>query len=565
MVKDALHEKKEFSSYKNLVEEAAVLYKDKVAYSYRIKPTDKEIQKVTFEQMRDDVRALTTEFLSRGYSGKHCPVIGKFSYEWVCTYFSLIIAGAVIVPLDKDWLASDLADTALKAEASVVFADADILEKANAVCEAAGVAEPIILSGDIEGRESIRALIETGKAKFAEDSSLYDNVEIDVDKLSLLVFTSGTTGKGKGVMLNQRAVLDDLSDSIQYVNFSDKTVGVLPPHHTFGSSVMIIGHANIGSEIYISGGLRYVQRELKEQKPGHLVLVPLYLETFYRKINANIKDQGKEKLFKRMVKISNALRKIGIDLRKKLFHSVREAFGGELEMVISGGAPINKEIVDFFDAVGISTLNGYGITECAPIIALNHTKRNIIGSVGPVLNIDTLKIADPNEDGEGEICVKGTNVMLGYYKDEEATAAAFDEEGFFKTGDYGKIGRGGALFITGRLKNLIILSNGKNVYPEEIENELIATPGVLDIVVYEGKSRRGSAYNAIVAEVFPDEDYVTKNNITDVKAHIQPYVDAYNKTAVPYKKIGILKVRTEPFPKNTLRKIMRFKMDMTID
>ena len=565
MVKDALHEKKEFSSYKNLVEEAAVLYKDKVAYSYRIKPTDKEIQKVTFEQMRDDVRALTTEFLSRGYSGKHCPVIGKFSYEWVCTYFSLIIAGAVIVPLDKDWLASDLADTALKAEASVVFADADILEKANAVCEAAGVAEPIILSGDVEGRESIRALIETGKAKFAEDSSLYDNVEIDVDKLSLLVFTSGTTGKGKGVMLNQRAVLDDLSDSIQYVNFSDKTVGVLPPHHTFGSSVMIIGHANIGSEIYISGGLRYVQKELKEQKPGHLVLVPLYLETFYRKINANIKDQGKEKLFKRMVKISNALRKIGIDLRKKLFHSVREAFGGELEMVISGGAPINKEIVDFFDAVGISTLNGYGITECAPIIALNHTKRNIIGSVGPVLNIDTLKIADPNEDGEGEICVKGTNVMLGYYKDEEATAAAFDEEGFFKTGDYGKIGRGGALFITGRLKNLIILSNGKNVYPEEIENELIATPGVLDIVVYEGKSRRGSAYNAIVAEVFPDEDYVTKNNITDVKAHIQPYVDAYNKTAVPYKKIGILKVRTEPFPKNTLRKIMRFKMDMTID
>ena len=565
MVKDALHEKKEFSSYKNLVEEAAVLYKDKVAYSYRIKPTDKEIQKVTFEQMRDDVRALTTEFLSRGYSGKHCPVIGKFSYEWVCTYFSLIIAGAVIVPLDKDWLASDLADTALKAEASVVFADADILEKANAVCEAAGVAEPIILSGDIEGRENIRALIETGKAKFAEDSSLYDNVEIDVDKLSLLVFTSGTTGKGKGVMLNQRAVLDDLSDSIQYVNFSDKTVGVLPPHHTFGSSVMIIGHANIGSEIYISGGLRYVQKELKEQKPGHLVLVPLYLETFYRKINANIKDQGKEKLFKRMVKISNALRKIGIDLRKKLFHSVREAFGGELEMVISGGAPINKEIVDFFDAVGISTLNGYGITECAPIIALNHTKRNIIGSVGPVLNIDTLKIADPNEDGEGEICVKGTNVMLGYYKDEEATAAAFDEEGFFKTGDYGKIGRGGALFITGRLKNLIILSNGKNVYPEEIENELIATPGVLDIVVYEGKSRRGSAYNAIVAEVFPDEDYVTKNNITDVKAHIQPYVDAYNKTAVPYKKIGILKVRTEPFPKNTLRKIMRFKMDMTID
>lgn len=233
-------------------------------------------------------------------------------------------------------------------------------------------------------------------------------------------------------------------------------------------------------------------------------------------------------------------------------------------MVISGGAALNSEIVEFFENIGISTLNGYGITECAPIISVNHSKKNIKGSVGFPLGIDEIKIDEPNEDNEGEICVKGSNVMLGYYKDEEATADAFDSEGFFKTGDYGKIEKG-AIFITGRKKNLIILSNGKNVYPEEIENDLIATPGILDIVVYEGQSRRGLEHNAIVAEVYPDKEYIEKNGITDVAAHLQPYVDEYNKGAVHYKKITILKVREDEFPKNTLRKIMRFKIDMTID
>ena len=181
-----------------------------------------------------------------------------------------------------------------------------------------------------------------------------------------------------------------------------------------------------------------------------------------------------------------------------------------------------------------------------------------------MLDIDTVRINEPNEDGEGEIWVKGPNVMLGYYKNEEATRDAFSEDGFFKTGDYGRLD-GDVITITGRKKNLIILSNGKNVYPEEIENELIATPGIQDIIVYEGLSKRGMEFNAIVAEVYPDKEYIEKNGITDIKAHLQKYVDAYNKTAVPYKKINVLKVRDEEFPKNTLRKILRFKLDMSID
>ena len=550
---------------RDLIEEAANLYPERNAYSFRKNPRDKESEKVSFIRLRDDVRALATEFIARGFSGKKVALVAKLTYPWVCTYFATLIAGGVLVPLDKDWRGADLADTIKKAEAEVLICDDDIADKVEEILkENESIKAPIFLFANESG-ESIESLTELGKAKFSENSAPYFEKEIDVKSLSLLVFTSGTTGKGKGVMLNQRAILSDMADSIQYIDFSAKTVGVLPPHHTFGSSVMLVGHASIGAEIYISGGLKYVSNELKAEKPGHLVLVPLYLETFYRKILANIKSQNKEKLVARMMKISNFLRKLGIDLRKKFFGKIREAFGGELKTVISGGAPLNKEIVDFFDGIGITTLNGYGITECAPIIAVNHSKKNRPGSVGLPLGIDEVKLDNPNEDGEGEIMVRGSNVMLGYYKDEEATAAAIDSDGFFHTGDIGKFGPDGEIYITGRIKNLIILSNGKNVYPEEIENELISAPGVLDIVVYEGHSKRGVAYNTIVAEVYPDSDYVSKNNIEDLKAHLQPYVDAYNRTAVPYKKIGILKIRNEEFPKNTLRKILRFKIDTTID
>ena len=564
MKKEVLHEKHEFANVRELVEWAAEQYGEKYAYSFRRDPRA-EVTKVSFNQLRDDVRALASELVAMGCAGKHCVLIGKFSYEWALTYFAMLSIGGILVPLDRDWQATDLADTVKKADASFLFCDEDQSEKVMTIVENVDFcAEPVYLLAKTNER-SLASLLEAGREKFKTNPDAYFGAEIDPMKLALLVFTSGTTGKGKGVMLSQNAVLSDLSDVIPYIDFADKTLGVLPPHHTFGSSVMLIGHTMIGCEVYISGGLRYVQKELKEQAPGHLVLVPLYLETFYRKIQANIKEQGKEKLVARMIKISNALLKVGIDLRKKLFGAIRAAFGGEVKMIISGGAPINPEILQFFESIGISTLNGYGITECAPIIAVNRSRRNVEASVGPVLDIDTVKIDEPNEDGEGEILVKGPNVMLGYYKDEAATADAMTEDGFFKTGDYGKLDENNVLYITGRKKNLIILSNGKNVYPEEIENELIATPGVLDIIVYEGKSKRGMEHNAIVAEIYPDKDYVEKNGITDVYAHLKPYIDAYNRGAVPYKKIGVLKVRTEEFPKNTLRKIMRFKLDMSID
>ena len=561
-MKKPIHEKKEYLNIRDAVEDMGVLYADRVAYDFRIKASDKEIRKKTYPELRDDVRALASEFIARGMAGKHIALVGKLSYHWIITYYAALATGSVLIPLDKEWLAEDLADTGKKAEVDYVICDGDVIEKGRAIAEAAGAQEPIALE---YGEGTVDELVTLGRVKFNEDSAPYFNLPIDPNVLALLVFTSGTTGKGKGVMLSQKNILSDIAAPLQFIDFTFKSVGVLPPHHTFGSTVNILGHNCIGCEIYISSGIRYVQKELKEQKPGHMVLVPLYLETFYRKIMANIKDQGKEKLIARMIKLSNLLRKVGIDLRRKLFKAVLDAFGGEVRMVVCGGAPINQDILSFFDGVGIEILNGYGITECGPIIACNHSHDVIPGSVGPAIDINEVFIHEPNEDGEGEIWARGSNIMLGYFKDEEATKDAMTEDGYFKTGDYGKLGPKGEIYITGRKKNLIILSNGKNVYPEEIESEFVSVPGVIDIIVYEGQSKRGLMYNTIVAEVYPDEEYIKKNNIEDIHAHLKKYVDEYNLRAVPYKKIGLLKVRTEEFPKNTLRKIMRFKLDMTID
>ena len=546
-----------------MIRQCADMYGARPAYSFRVKPTDAEPVKKSYIDLKDDVTALATELIARGYQGKHICLIGKLSYSWVLVYYATMAIGSVLIPLDRDWQAADLADTVKKADTDLLIVDTDIAEKGKTIAETVGLESVLYIGG---AENSLESLIPAGNEKVALGDDSLSNAPIDPLAMALLVFTSGTTGKGKGVMLSQKNILSDMADVIQFIDFSVKCMAVLPPHHTYGSSVSILGQNSIGCEIYISSGIRYVSKELVLEKPGHICAVPLYLETFYRKITAGIKDSGKEKLVRTMMKLSNGLRKIGIDLRKKLFKSVLKNFGGELNMLISGGAPINQEIIDTFDALGITVLNGYGITECAPIIAVNHNYYIVPGSVGPVLPIDEIKIVDPNEDGEGEIYVRGSNVMLGYYKDEDATREAFDEEGYFKTGDYGTYDeKTRVLAITGRKKNLIILSNGKNVYPEEIENDLAATPGVLEIVVYEGKSKRGDMHNAIVAEIFPDYDYMKKNGVEDVEKYLQEYVNKYNKTAVPYKKIAILKVRTEEFPKNTLRKILRFKLDMSID
>ena len=553
-----IRERVDYRDVREMVEDIGERWADRYAYSFRINPRDKDVVRKTYPELRDEIRALSMAFIKHGIAGKHITLIGKYSYNWVLTYYASMCTASVLIPLDKDWTAADLTATAERADTEILIVDKAIAAKGEEIAAALNL-KLLILEDDIA------AMVEEGGPLFAEDSTPYYATEIDPRAMALLVFTSGTTGKGKGVMLCQGGIVWDLADVVSYIDFSKKTIGVLPPHHTYCSSVSIYGQNSVGIEVYISSGLAAISREIQEQKPGHIVLVPLYVETFYRKIQANLEKQGKTKLVHNMIKVSNLLRKLGIDLRKKLFGKITEAFGGELHHLICGGAGINQDIIDFFDGIGITILNGYGITECSPLISVNHTQRIVDGSVGFAIDGDIVRIDEPNENGEGEICVSGPNVMLGYFKDEEATREAMTEDGYFRTGDYGKITKEGAIAITGRKKNLIILSNGKNVYPEEIESEFAAVPGVLDTIVYEGKSKRGMEFNAIVAEFYLDPDFVKAHGIEDKKAYIKKYVDEHNANAVPYKKIAVIKVRDEDFPKNTLRKIMRFKLDMTID
>ena len=566
----ALREKREFLNIREMVEDIGERFSGKVAYRYRVKPHDKEAVKVTYDEMRDHVRAFATELVARGLQGKKICVIGKHTYQLIQSYYATMAIGSVWVPLDRDWAKEDLLETVRSGECDFLMCDLDIREKCEYITTELGMPAPLFLNGD--GEDSLVAWREAGAKKFRENPSLYYDAPIDPDALAELVFTSGTTGQGKGVMLSQRNFMSDLADVIPYIDFSVKCMNVLPPHHTYGSSVSIYGQNSIGCDIYISSGVKYILKELQEHKPGHLVAVPLYVETFYRRILKGIDAKGKfvGGLVKGLIKVNKCFHKIGLKPFDGLFKKmILSAFGGELNMIISGGAPLNQEMADLFDGLGVKVLNGYGITECAPILAVNHNNYIVPKSVGPVLPIVDCRIADADDSGEGEIQVKGSNVMIGYYKNDEANAEAFTEDGYFRTGDAGRmeITKEGdrILYITGRFKNIIILSNGKNVYPEEIEDALSATPGLVDIVVYEGKSRRGIAYNTIVAEIYPDKTVLEEKGITDAHAYFQKFVNEYNKTAVPYKKIGLLKVREEEFPKNTLRKILRRKMDMTID
>ncbi len=564
MKNEKLHDVKKYLNVREMVETVGRDYRDRIAFSYKVRPSDEETVKVSFYRLRSDVRALATEMIAQGCRGKHCAIIAKPSYEWALVYFAALSIGSVLVPLDREWGGEELSETMRTADAEFLFIDGDIAEKGDFIAEKTGLKSAPVYLGGTARENTVTLWLERGRDRFEESSREYYHAPIDPEKLALLVFTSGTTGKGKGVMLSQKAILEDVCAVIPYIDFGRKTLSVLPLHHTFGSSVMLMGHAIIGSEVYISSGLRYIQKELQEEKPSHLVVVPLYLENFYRKIYAKIRAAGKESLIKTLIKVSNGARFLGIDARKQLFKSVQAAFGGQCKTVICGGAPINPDIIRFFESVGVAILNGYGITECAPVVAVNRSRHVVAGSVGTVVDIDDVRIEDPNEDDEGEILVKGPNVMLGYYKNEEATRDAMTEDGYFRTGDYGKLTGDNILTITGRKKNLIILSNGKNVYPEEIENQLVSVPGIETVIVYEGQSKRGMEHNAIVAEIYPDYDYIEKNGVTDLKAYFKPYIDEYNKTAVSYKKIQLFKIRQVPFPTNTLRKIIRFKIDMSI-
>ena len=562
---------------RSLVEESAQNFSDSIAISYKENYWDKEVRKVTFSQWRDDVRNLGTALISYGFREENIAILGENTYGWCCAFFAVMATGSVTVPVDKELPIEDIDGIITTTGTKVLIYGKSSESKVKEILRNGGLKSvELIISvaptNSIEtselGGRTLKTLEEVqaeGAGLYASGDNSYYDYKIDVNKLASIVFTSGTTGKGKGVMLSQANIALDMTLGMYNFDITRKTLHVLPPHHTFGSTVNYVGHLSQGCEVYISSGIKHVSDEIKEQQPTHLILVPAFLEVMNRKIWATARKDGKEGLLKAMIKVSNFLRKFGVDVRRKLFASVLSAFGGKLELIICGGAKLDEEIIRNFDALGITILNGYGITECSPLISANRNKYQKPGSVGTPILACRVKIDNPDENGEGEICVKGPNVMLGYYNNPEATAEVFDKDGFFHTGDYGKLDEEGWIYITGRKKNLIILSNGKNVYPEEIEADLQKVEGVSEVVVYAGESRVQKDKITIVAEIFPDADLLAHKGISNAQEYFEDQVKALNAKMPPYKAVKCVKLRDTEFQKNTSRKITRFNIDKTID
>ena len=553
----------EFKNMRELLYDRTKNFKSKICLSYREAGSRSEKISITYSAFRHQVVALGTELLSRGLANVHCALIGKLSYDWVLCYMALLSIGSVLVPLDPDWHTDDLADVVKNADCKFIISDASI--ETQVIADAAEIDSNNLFSTSGGSFTTITELAALGAKKLAANDTSFDNAEIDPTKLALLVYTSGTTGKGKGVMLSQKAILSNVANALKILTAGEKFVAVLPPHHTFGSTISLVAPFCLGAEVYISSGVKYVQRELFEEKPDSMILVPLYLEAFYRKIQKTLHERNKEKLVGTMIGVSNTARKVGINLSDKLFAAILEPFGGRLQTIACGGAPMSPEIFHFFSSIGITLINGYGITECAPLISANRNKHIIPGTVGMPIPCDKVKIDSPDQNGEGEICVKGPNVMLGYYNNPEATAEVFDKDGFFHTGDYGRLDDEGWIYITGRKKNLIILSNGKNVYPEEIEADLQKVEGVSEVVVYAGESRVQKDKITIVAEIFPDADFLAHRGIADAQKYFEEQVKLINDRMPPYKAVKRVKLRDVEFQKNTSRKITRFSIDKTID
>ena len=507
--------------------------------AFQIPVPGKDDRFVTYKQFSEDIEGLGTYILSKGLKKEKIAIIGENSYEWLLAYFSILGSGNTAVPLDRDLPLDDLLYNIDNSEAKAIFFSKVYKDVADALKESAKGIEFYFPKADIydmiaEGRK----LIEAGDDSFKK-------AEVKPDDLAAIVYTSGTTGKSKGVMLTQRNIASNAISACRNIDGEGCGVLALPLHHTFGMVANVLAPLIFGARIYMTTSIRNIQSDMVKIGATAAFCVPLMAELIYKKVWATAKEKGKDEILKKGIKISNFLMKFGIDIRRKLFAEVHEALGGNLELFICGGAPLSEKMAFELTSMGINVLNGYGITECSPIVSVNRNYANRLGSVGQILDCNEVKINNPDEKGIGEIYVKGTNVMVGYYNDEEATKEAFDD-GWFKTGDLGYVDEDGFLFVTGRIKNLIILSNGKNVSAEELEEKILDEFSYVNEVLVSGENDK------LTAEVFLDE-----NQEPDAQKKIKEDIKWLNTKLPSYKKIAKTKIRDEAFPKTTSMKIKR--------
>ena len=552
---------------KNMLETSAELYGDNIAFLQKFEKNEPYTE-IKYRQVLEDVNALGTSLIARGMKDKKIAVIGENCYQWAVSYLAAACGTGVIVPLDKELNAEELKNQVMRAEVScVIFAakHEDTFKKIKADGDT-----PLSLLVNFstveenDGVPGLTQLIDEGKRLIDEGNRDFLDAEIDNEVMGILLFTSGTTGKAKGVMLSHKNIVTELmvAPTIFDLTEEDRYLSVLPLHHTYECTCCFLMALYKGSSVAFCEGLKYITKNLKEVRPTMMLGVPALYEKLYSTIWKNIRKQGKEKLLKRMISINNKTRKIGIDMSKVLFKQILDVFGGRMKTMICGGAVINPEILDGIRDFGINALQGYGLTECAPMGAFNPQDCPNSASVGVPFPGLEIKMINANEEGIGEICVKGDHVMLGYYQMPEETAKVLDEEGWFHTGDLGYIDDKGYTYLTGRQKNVIITKNGKNVYPEELEYLLSNISFVEESFVFGQELDSGSDIT-IVASIKIDKETAEEllgSGYTDdeLKKLIWKEVDAINEDAPFYRKIKKVLIRKTDFVKNTSQKIIRF-------
>lgn len=550
-----LHEVEEIKNIKSMLQNSVKAAGDKVAYMFKEGKKDVE---VTYKEFEEDTNAVGTKLAELDLHDKHIACIGENSYKWLTVYLSALKAPGVFVPIDKELPIGDIINILNDSDSEILFY-ADKYEKytEQILKEVPKIKYLVGFSRKEEANNilSYDKFIEEGRKALKNGNTKYTSYEpTDLEKLKLLVYTSGTTGMAKGVMLCERNLISCAYYGLRVAEILDKGLSILPYHHTYEGVAGILIAIHQRNTLCINDSLKNVLRNLQLYKPSYMLVVPAFVELFYKKIIANAKETKKYGILKVMIAVSNVLRKVGIDLRAKLFKSVHEAFGGNLKEIVSGGAPLRAEIGTFFDSIGIKLYNGYGITECSPLVSVNRPKLNDPRTVGTVLPCCEVKIVNPDEDGNGEIHVKGKIVMLGYYKNQKLTDEVI-KDGWFNTGDYGNLNSKGQLSITGRKKNLIVLNNGKNVFPEEIESYISRVPYVQEVVV-RGIKEDGREVG-LLAEVFLNQETIKTMGIENVEETLKKDIADATKELAIYKKVSEIKIREEEFNKTTTNKIKR--------
>ena len=566
MKKVAKKDVTDFKDIKGVIYNSAKKFANNIAFRIKEKVGKETSYKdVTYAQMLKDVNNFGTGLYNKGLKGKRVAIIGKNRYEWALTYVTNLLGGIVAVPLDKELQYNELESSLIRSKAEAIVFDPKLMDsileiKKNGKTE---LNHFICMDKNDQGIETVEEVLNTGKVILEKGNTEYVDADPDENEMGILLFTSGTTSQSKAVMLTSRNVASNIYAMlcVEDIRDTDTNIAFLPFHHIFGSTCMLVMLA-CGVKTVFPDGLKYIKQNLKEYKVTIFVGVPALVEAMYKALTKEVEKQGKTKLIKVATKVSDALLKCKIDVRRKLFKQVIDGLGGELRMIIEGGAAADPVISKAFNSLGVMVLQGYGLTETAPVIVAENPNERRLGSVGkPMLN-DTVEIANPDANGVGDIRVKGPNVMLGYYEMPEQTEEVL-RDGYFYTGDLGYFDKDGYLFITGRSKNMIVLKNGKKVFPEELELlvnrlNLVEESMVFGLPDDEDKNDIKLSVKVVYSEETVKEKLgdVSEQEIYD---NIWEQIKELNKTFPNYKHIKNLILSKEELIKNSSKKVKRFE------